>query len=102
MTGRLSPLLLATLLAAVVPLIGASAGCQNSTPGVSTEEAVALPGVKVELPPPPSFANLNQPVQTPDGNMTVFGLHKGLDKYLGKEVKVKAFLLEIYQCPPCP
>ena len=34
--------------------------------------------------------------------MTVFGLRKQLDKYLGKDTTVKAFLLELYQCPPCP
>lgn len=78
------------------------AGCNSEVPGLNTEEAVALPGVKVELPPPPSFSDMDQPVQNPDGTLTVFGLRKQLDKYLGKDVKVKAYLLEVYQCPPCP
>ncbi|MSP60874.1 MAG: hypothetical protein EXR72_11125 [Myxococcales bacterium] len=66
------------------------------------EEATALPPIKVDLPPPPSFAEDNQPLQYPDGTMSIFGLRKQIDKYLGKDVKVKAYLLEIYQCPVCP
>ena len=95
----------AGVLSALVVLC--AAGCDQGAPavaGLNTEEAVALPGVKIELPPPPSFSDLDQPQQFPDGAMTIFGLrkYKNIDKYLGKEVKVKAYLLEIYQCPPCP
>jgi hypothetical protein len=80
------------------------AGC-SSAPGGSllgAEEATALPPIKVDLPPPPSFAEENQPLAHPDGTSTVFGLRKQLDKLLGKDVKVKAHLIEVYQCPVCP
>lgn len=83
----------------------ATVGCNDSGGGglgLNTGEAVAVSGVKVDLPPPPSFADLDQPQQTADGKMTVFGLRKQMDKYLGKETVVKAYLLELYQCPPCP
>lgn len=99
MTGRPSLAKFLLGLALASPLLG---GCDNNTQGLNTEEAVVLPGVKVELPPPPSFSDMDQPVTNPDGTMTVFGLRKQLDKYLGKDVKVKAYLLEVYQCPPCP
>ena len=92
-------------LFSVVAIALAAAGCNSdagSAFGLNTGEAVALSGVKVDLPPPPSFSDLDQPQQTPDGKMTVFGLRKQLDKYLGKDTTVKAFLLELYQCPPCP
>lgn len=62
----------------------------------------ALPPIKIQLPPPPSFAEPNIPLQYPDGTMSIYGLRKHLDKYLGQQVKVKAYLLEIYQCPVCP
>jgi hypothetical protein len=89
-------------LLAVAPLLGA---CQNDPAaglGLNTGEAVALAGVKVELPPPPSFSDLDQPQQTPDGKVTVFGLRKNMDKYLGKDTTVKAYLLDVYVCPVCP
>ena len=102
MSGRLLALsFLAVAGPSFIGLVGVGlAGCQGGGP--SAEEAVVLPGVKIDLPPPPSFADQDQPLQNPDGTMTVFGLRKGLDKYLGKEVKVKAYLLEVYQCPVCP
>jgi hypothetical protein len=85
-------------------LVGTLAGCSSSSGGamLGGEEATALPPIKVDLPPPPSFADENQPREYPDGTVSIFGLRKAIDKYLGKEVKVKAFLLEVYQCPPCP
>ncbi len=88
-----------------LPVLAFAAGCQ--TPGGGTmlggeEGATALPPIKVDLPPPPSFAEDNQPQQYPDGTMSIYGLRKQIDKYLGKDLKVKAYLLEVYQCPVCP
>jgi hypothetical protein len=84
-------------------LLVAVAGCGSSGgSSLGTEEATALPPIKVDLPPPPSFSDQDQPQTFPDGTVTVFGLHKNIDKYLGKDVKVKAYLLEVYQCPVCP
>jgi hypothetical protein len=80
------------------------AACTSSGSGASLAEpeATALPPIKVDLPPPPSFAASDIPLKYPDGTYTVHGLRKGKAELLTKEVKVKAFLLEIYQCPPCP
>ena len=82
----------------------AGAGC--SSPGGTTlggeGEATALPSIKVDLPPPPSFADQDLPLGYPDGTLSVFGLRKQKDKYLDKEVTVKAYLLEVYACPKCP
>jgi hypothetical protein len=55
--------------------------------------------VKVSLPPSPSFAASNVPVQYPSGEFSVLGLRKMKDKYMDKDVKVKAYLVEIYECP---
>jgi hypothetical protein len=98
-------------LAALAPFVvlgpllaGGAIGCSSPSGGATlgTEEATALPPIKVDLPPPPSFAEENQPREYPDGTVSVFGLRKTMDKYLSKDVKVKAYLLEIYQCPVCP
>ncbi|MBN2573831.1 MAG: hypothetical protein JXP73_04635 [Deltaproteobacteria bacterium] len=56
--------------------------------------------IKVNLPPSPSFAASNVPVQYPSGELSVLGLRKNRDKYMDKDVKVKAYLVEIYECPP--
>jgi hypothetical protein len=86
-------------------LAGAIAGCQGNggaALGLSSEPAQALPSMKVELPPAPSFAEPDLPLAYPDGTMSVYGLRKQLDKYISKDVKVKAYLLELYECPKCP
>lgn len=78
-------------------------GCNNSAGSLLGEpEATALPPIKVDLPPPPSFAEPNIPLQYPDGTVSIYGMRKQLKKYLGQSVKVKAYLLEVYQCPVCP
>ncbi len=55
--------------------------------------------IKVNLPPSPSFAASNVPVQYPGGEFSVTGLRKMKDKYMDKDVQVKAYLTEIYECP---
>jgi hypothetical protein len=92
-----------TLWAAALSVAaGACSSNSNAALGLNTGEAEAVPGMKVNLPPPPSFAEEDLPKEYPDGTVTVFGLRKQMDKYLGKDVKVKAYLLDLYVCPPCP
>ena len=55
--------------------------------------------VKVNLPPSPSFAASTLPTQYPSGELSVLGLRKMKDKYMDKDVRVKAYLVEIYECP---
>jgi hypothetical protein len=55
--------------------------------------------VKVNLPPPPNFDAATAPVQHPSGELSVYGLRKGMSKYLDKDVRVKGYLLELYECP---
>jgi hypothetical protein len=85
-----------------VALLAACTTSSGSGASLAEPEATALPPIKVDLPPPPSFAASDIPLKYPDGTFTVHGLRKGKTETLGKDVKVKAFLLEIYQCPPCP
>jgi hypothetical protein len=86
--------------------LGLLTGCPQSSGSGATmgpeTTVTALPAIKVELPPPPSFANSDIPIQQPDGTWTVYGLRKKKQEILNKEVKLKAFLLEVYECPKCP
>jgi hypothetical protein len=97
-------MLLGTRYAAVV-LLGLLAGCQSSAGTgalLGSEEATPLPGIKVDLPPPPNFDVEGQPTQYSDGTVSVYGLRRRKNRYLSKEVTVKAHLLEVYQCRRCP
>ena len=76
-------------LALLVPL--------HSSPALA--QGQALPPIKVDLPPPPNFNVQNAPEQYPSGEMSVYGLRKHMSKYLDKDVQVKAYLLQIYECP---
>ena len=83
------------------------AGCPQPSTGSGATmgpepEATTLPALKLELPPPPSFAASDIPVSYPDGSMSIRGIRKGRATTLNKEAKVKGFLLEVYKCPPCP
>jgi hypothetical protein len=79
-------------------------GCSTSSSGASLAEpeATALPPIKVDLPPPPSFAGSDVPQKYPDGFYSIQGLRKNRGETLTKEVKVRGNLLEVYQCPVCP
>lgn len=91
-------------IAQVLGLLMLAAGCSNSSSGatMAEPEATALPPIKVDLPSPPSFSASDVPEKNPDGTFTVRGLRKKKAENLNKEIKVKAYLLEVYQCPKCP
>lgn len=61
-----------------------------------------LPRLAVKLPPPPSFKKDHAPALYPDQTLSVYGLRKDTKGLLNKTVRVKAFLLDVYECPKCP
>ena len=69
------------------------------TAGLAYAQGTALPPIKVDLPPSPNFNVQNAPEQYPSGELSVYGLRKRMAKYLDKDVQVKAYLLQIYECP---
>jgi hypothetical protein len=93
---------MAVSLALVLLPFAACSGATGSGATLVEPEATALPPIKVDLPPPPSFAASDVPLKYPDGTLTVHGLRKGKAETIGKEAKVKGYLLEVYQCPVCP
>ena len=58
-----------------------------------------MPPIKVDLPPPPNFNVQTAPEKYPSGEMSIYGLRKHMSQYLDKDVQVKAYLLQIYECP---
>ena len=114
MTHKWTALLLCTSLGGFQ---AACTGGNASGASMAEPEATALPPIKVDLPPPPSFAGSDIPEKLPDGSYTISGLRKNKRRFcqpppgqkepdaqclLNKEVKIHAYLLEVYQCPVCP
>jgi hypothetical protein len=91
---------------ATLALCLALAGCNqtNASGAQMAAEPVAttLAPIKVDLPAMPSWAIEDLPVKSADGFYTVRGLRKMKKETLTKEVKVRATLVDIYQCPVCP
>lgn len=101
--------LLGVVLPGVLGLLLSTGACDKNGSLLDEPGGTALPGVKINLPAPPSFAEPNIPKEYPDGSVSVYGLRKEFhryseqkNKYLGTKVKLKAFLLDVYKCPVCP
>jgi hypothetical protein len=71
-----------------------------SSPRSVSAQGQALPPIKVNLPSSPNFDVPTAPVQYPSGELSIYGVRKGMSKYLNKDVRVKAYVLEVYECPP--
>jgi hypothetical protein len=69
------------------------------SPKMVSAQGQAVAPIKVNLPAPPNFDVATAPLQYPSGELSVYGLRKGMTKYLDKDVRVKAYLLEVYECP---
>jgi hypothetical protein len=67
--------------------------------GPARGQGTELPPLKVDLPPQPNFNIQTAPEKYPTGEMSIYGLRKHMSQYLDKDVQVKAYLLEIYECP---
>lgn len=68
-----------------------------AAPAQAQGQAIQAP--KVELPPPPNFDIKNAPEQYPDGTMSIYGLRRKAAKFMDKDVQLKGYLVEIYECP---
>lgn len=77
-------------LAVLVPL---------GTARMALGQGQELAPIKVDLPAQPNFNVNNAPEQYPTGELSVYGLRKHMNQHLDKDVQVKAYLLEIYECP---
>jgi len=86
--------------------IGVAMGVAVAAFGANVFAQQELPPIKVDLPPPPSWAQSTIPEKYPDGKWSVRGLRKKLKANLNQDVEVKGFIVDVYQCPPeqakCP
>ncbi|HEY0705970.1 MAG TPA: hypothetical protein VGG33_04195 [Polyangia bacterium] len=83
--------------------VGVGSAVIALSPLVSTNafgQGQELPAIKVNLPASPNFDAATAPVQHPTGEYSVYGLRKSMTKILDKDVKVKGYLLYLYECPP--
>src|SRR3954451_11015350 len=85
----LYPLMVPMAFALLVPFAARSVHGQGQ----------ALPPIKVDLPPPPNFNVQNAPEKYPTGEMSIYGVRKHMSQYLDKDVQIKGYLLQIYECP---
>jgi hypothetical protein len=83
-------LMVSLALALLVPLAAGPALAQQSN---------ALPPIKVELPPSPNFNIQTAPEKYPTGELSIYGVRKHMSQYLDKDVQIKGYLLQIYECP---
>jgi hypothetical protein len=79
-------------------------GGENKSARIGSGELKQVPIAKdkVNLPPPPSFKKDHAPKLYPDQTLSVYGLRKDMKGFNNKTVRVKAFLLDVYNCPKCP
>ncbi|HVZ74477.1 MAG TPA: hypothetical protein VHJ20_18980 [Polyangia bacterium] len=77
-------------LALLMPVAAGPAHAQQSN---------ALPPIKVELPPSPNFNVQTAPEKYPTGELSIYGVRKHMSQYLDKDVQIKGYLLQIYECP---
>ena len=70
-----------------------------ATTGRAFGQGQELAPIKVDLPPTPNFNVTNAPETYPTGEVSIFGLRKHMAQNIDKDVQVKAYLLQIYECP---
>ncbi|MCB9557629.1 MAG: hypothetical protein H6707_16085 [Deltaproteobacteria bacterium] len=99
-TVSLGSVLLTFSLAAAITLNGCESKKQTSFGDEPTTGS--LPQVAVNLPAPPSFKKDHAPETYPDSSYSVYGVRKNEKKTIAQQVRVKGFIIDVYQCPPCP
>ena len=92
----------ATLLLFGFLVSGCPTGDDGASIGQDDPSQAQLPQIRVNLPPSPSFQKDHPPEQYTDSSFSIYGLKKKLKDNLEKELRVKGFIIEVYECPPCP
>lgn len=94
--------LLASLSALALTACPTESSDTGARIGASDPKQTELPRVEVKLPPSPTFAKEHSPEAYSDGSLSVFGVRKSAESKLGQEVTIRAHVVDVYQCPPCP
>lgn len=76
------------------------AACETHRAPVVVEED--LPEIRPNLPPVPNVPPPRHKIQYPDGTWSVYGLRKRVEQNIGEEVRIKAYIVKIFEPQPCP
>lgn len=91
------------MLIFICGLVGCPSKEEGAQIGDDDNEAIQVSSAtKVALPPPPSFQKEHAPEKYTDSTYSVYGVRKNINTTLNQQVKVKGFIIEVYECPPCP
>ncbi|MBI4511851.1 MAG: hypothetical protein HY698_19615 [Deltaproteobacteria bacterium] len=72
-------------------------GCSRQGAEGSAAAEVVESQVKLDLPTPPNF---EEPQTYPDGSHSVLEMRRRGRKFLDQDVRIKGFVLWVYQCDP--
>ena len=81
-----------------IAAVGSAACDQQRAPVV--EES--LPEIRPNLPPVPNVPPPRHKIQYDDGTWSVYGLRKRARQTMDEEVRVKAYIVKVFQPTPCP
>jgi hypothetical protein len=83
----------------LVSMLLASSACETRAPVVVERD---LPEIRPNLPAIPNVPPPRHPIQYDDGTWSVYGLRKRIDQVMEEEVRVKAFVVKLYEPVECP
>jgi hypothetical protein len=81
----------------VLVVLAVTAGCQGDQPQGEASAPDRGPRPDVSLPPVPQIT-ADRPMRHPDGSLTVWALQQQMSEHLGQDVRVTAYVREIYVC----
>ncbi len=87
------------MAAAVVLALVTLVACETRQPVVVEQD---LPEIRPNLPAIPNVPPPRHPIKYDDGSWSVYGLRKRINQVMDEEVKVKAYVVKIYEPQPCP
>ena len=76
------------------------AACESTRNPVVVEQD--LPDIRPNLPAIPNVPPPRHKIQYGDGTWSVYGLRKRIAQNIGEEVRVKAYVVKIYEPQECP
>lgn len=94
-----APHLFGWFVAALAVVVIAALGCDQQRAPVQEE---TLPEIRPNLPAIPKVPPPRHPIQYDDGTWSVYGLRKRIRQTIDEEIRVKAYIVKIFEATPCP
>jgi len=94
-----APVIFSFIVAALAAVVLMSFGCDQSRAPVVEE---SLPEIRPNLPPIPNVPPPRHKIQYDDGTWSVYGLRKRIRQTIDEEIRVKAYIVKIFEPTPCP